>query len=131
MSKIPSNLFYTKDHEWIMEEEGGGFLIGITDHAQENLGDVTYVEMPSVGDEFENGEVFGVVESVKAASDLYMPISGKVTEINDELNDFPEKVNTDPYSDGWMIRILPKSDAKLETLLNPTQYSSEIGNTET
>ena len=131
MSKIPSNLFYTKDHEWIMEEKGGGFLIGITDHAQENLGDVTYVEMPSVGDEFENGEVFGVVESVKAASDLYMPIPGKVTEINDELNDFPEKVNTDPYSDGWMIRILPKSDVNLETLLNPTQYSSEIGNTET
>ena len=131
MSKIPSNLFYTKDHEWIVEEEGGSFLIGITDHAQENLGDVTYVEMPSVGDEFENGEVFGVVESVKAASDLYMPISGKITEINDELNDFPEKVNTDPYSDGWMIRILPKSDVKLETLLNPTQYSSEIGNTET
>ena len=129
MSKIPSNLFYTKDHEWIMQEEGGSFLIGITDHAQENLGDVTYVEMPSVGDEFENGEVFGVVESVKAASDLYMPISGKVTEINDELNDFPEKVNTDPYSDGWMIRILPKSEVNLETLLNPTQYSSEIGNT--
>ena len=131
MSKIPSNLFYTKDHEWIMQEEGGSFLIGITDHAQENLGDVTYVEMPSVGDEFENGEVFGVVESVKAASDLYMPISGKVTEINDELNDFPEKVNTDPYSDGWMIRILPKSDVNLETLLNHNQYSSEIGNTET
>ncbi|MAL85788.1 MAG: glycine cleavage system protein H [Opitutae bacterium] len=131
MSKIPSNLFYTKDHEWIVEEEGGSFLIGITDHAQENLGDVTYVEMPSVGDEFENGEVFGVVESVKAASDLYMPISGKVTEVNDELNDFPEKVNSDPYSDGWMIRILPKSNANLETLLNHTQYSSEIGNTET
>ena len=131
MSKIPSNLFYTKDHEWIVEEEGGSFLIGITDHAQENLGDVTYVEMPSVGDEFENGEVFGVVESVKAASDLYMPISGKVTEINDELNDFPEKVNTDPYSDGWMIRILPKSDVNLETLLNHNQYSSEIGNAET
>ena len=84
-----------------------------------------------MGDEFENGEVFGVVESVKAASDLYMPISGKVTEINDELNDFPEKVNTDPYSDGWMIRILPKSDVNLETLLNHNQYSSEIGNTET
>ena len=131
MSKIPSNLFYTKDHEWIVEEEGGSFLIGITDHAQENLGDVTYVEMPSVGDEFENGEVFGVVESVKAASDLYMPISGKVTKVNDELNDFPEKVNSDPYSDGWMIRILPKSNANLETLLNHTQYSSEIGNTET
>ena len=131
MSKIPSNLFYTKDHEWIVEEEGGSFLIGITDHAQENLGDVTYVEMPSVGDEFENGEVFGVVESVKAASDLYMPISGKVTEVNDELNDFPEKVNSDPYFDGWMIRILPKSNANLETLLNHTQYSSEIGNTET
>ena len=131
MSKIPSNLFYTKDHEWIVEEEGGSFLIGITDHAQENLGDVTYVEMPSVGDEFENGEVFGVVESVKAASDLYMPISGKVAEVNDGLNDFPEKVNSDPYSDGWMIRILPKSNANLETLLNHTQYSSEIGNTET
>ena len=127
---VPEDFFYSKSHEWV-SLEGDIATVGITDFAQSQLSDLTFVELPEVGISFNAGDEAAVVESVKAASDLYMPISGKVTEINDELNDFPEKVNTDPYSDGWMIRILPKSDVNLETLLNHNQYSSEIGNTET
>ena len=89
MTEIPSELFYTKEHEWIRQESDGSCLIGITNHAQESLGDVTFVEMPAVGQVFEKGAVFGVVESVKAASDLYMPLTGEVTETYEELNDSP------------------------------------------
>ena len=122
MSQVPENLRYTKDHEWIRLEDDGSCLVGITDHAQESLGDVTFVELPSPGDSFDAEAVFGVVESVKAASDLYMPVSGKILEVNESLLDQPEKVNADPYGEGWMVRIHAEDSASLAQLLGPEQY---------
>lgn len=127
MTEIPSELFYTKEHEWIKQESDGSCLIGITNHAQDSLGDVTFVEMPSVGQNFEKGSVFGVVESVKAASDLYMPLTGVVTQINEELNDSPEQVNAEPYTSGWMIRIKPSAPINSDELLDADSYALEIG----
>ena len=127
MTEIPSELFYTKEHEWIRQESDGSCVIGITNHAQDSLGDVTFVEMPAVGQVFEKGAVFGVVESVKAASDLYMPLTGEVTETNEELNDSPEQVNSDPYTGGWMIRIKPSDSINTKELLDAESYGSEIG----
>jgi glycine cleavage system H protein len=122
MSNIPENLKYTKDHEWIRHESDGTCLVGITDHAQDSLGDVTFVELPAIGESFEEGATFGVVESVKAASDLYFPLSGEITEVNDILVDSPEKVNEDPYGDGWMVRIRPADFDAFGGLLSPDQY---------
>jgi len=127
MTEIPTDLFYTKDHEWIKKESDGSCLIGITYHAQDSLGDVTFVELPSVGESFDQGSVFGVVESVKAASDLYMPISGEITAVNEELNDSPEKVNSDPYETAWMIRVTPNSSLDNAELLSSENYEKEIG----
>jgi len=127
MTEIPTDLLYTKDHEWIKKESDGSCLIGITYHAQDSLGDVTFVELPSVGETFDQGSVFGVVESVKAASDLYMPLTGEVTETNEELNDSPEQVNSDPYTGGWMIRIKPSGSINTKELLDAESYGSEIG----
>lgn len=126
MSDIPVELFYTSDHEWI-RLDGEECVVGITDHAQDSLGDVTFVELPSIGDTFDTKEVFGVVESVKAASDLYMPVSGEIIEVNEELNDSPERVNADPYKSGWMIRIRPSSLIDQSSLLSPVSYKEEIG----
>ena len=122
MSNIPENLKYTKDHEWIRHESDGTCLVGITDHAQDSLGDVTFVELPAIGESFEEGATFGVVESVKAASDLYFPLSGEITEVNEILVDSPEKVNDDPYGDGWMVRIRPTDSFESRGLLSPEQY---------
>lgn len=127
MTDIPPELFYTKDHEWIKMESDGSCLVGITNHAQDSLGDVTFVEMPSIGESFEKGLVFGVVESVKAASDLYMPVAGEVIAINEQLNDSPEQVNEEPYTDGWMIRIKPTADIQTSELLDAKSYELEIG----
>jgi len=124
MSNIPDNLFYTSDHEWV-RDEGETCVIGITDHAQDSLGDVTFVELPQVGDQFESKTVFGVVESVKAASDLYMPVAGEVVEVNEELNDSPENVNNNPYEGGWMIRIRPIQSLGSTSLLSAEDYRSE------
>jgi len=126
MSEIPDDLLYTRDHEWLKKEDGGTFVIGITHHAQESLGDVTFVELPAVGQSFECNVVFGVIESVKAASDLFMPVTGEVIEINQDLNDFPERVNEDPYEAGWMIKIKPETDSSGEELLNASAYAAEI-----
>ena len=123
---IPNELKYTSDHEWV-RMEGENCVIGITDHAQDSLGDVTFVELPDIGSRFEDKAVFGVVESVKAASDLYMPVSGEVIEVNDSLNDSPENVNSDPYGDGWMIKVRPAQADSLGTLLDAVAYSSEVG----
>ena len=123
---IPNELKYTSDHEWV-RVEGEDFVIGITDHAQDSLGDVTFVELPDIGARFEDKAVFGVVESVKAASDLYMPVTGEIIEVNNSLNDSPEKVNSDPYGDGWMIKIRPDQAESLATLLDAGAYSSEVG----
>tara|TARA_A100001037_G_C15114375_1_gene620674 strand:- start:32 stop:412 length:381 start_codon:yes stop_codon:yes gene_type:complete len=122
MSQVPENLKYTKDHEWIRLEDDGSCLVGITDHAQESLGDVTFVELPAPEDSFDAETVFGVVESVKAASDLYMPVSGKILEVNESLLDQPEKVNADSYGEGWMVRVQVEDAASLEQLLGPEEY---------
>lgn len=123
---IPNELKYTSDHEWV-KMEGSDFVIGITDHAQDSLGDVTFVELPDIGSRFEDKAVFGVVESVKAASDLYMPVTGEVIEVNNSLNDSPENVNSDPYGNGWMIKIRPDQADSIGSLLDADAYSKEIG----
>ena len=111
MSELPGDLRYTKEHEWLRQEEDGSVTIGITDHAQTALGDLVYVELPEVGQEVESGGEMAVVESVKAASDVYAPIGGTVTEINEALSDDPERINADPYGDGWIVRLQPAGDA--------------------
>jgi len=123
---IPNELKYTSDHEWV-RIEGEDFVIGITDHAQDSLGDVTFVELPDIGARFEDKAVFGVVESVKAASDLYMPVTGEIIEVNDSLNDSPENVNSDPYGNGWMIKIRRDQADSVLSLLDADAYSKEIG----
>ena len=124
MSELPGDLTYTKEHEWLRQEEDGSVTIGITDHAQTALGDLVYVELPEVGQEVENGGEMAVVESVKAASDVYAPIGGTVIKINDELSEDPEKINVDPYGDGWIVRLQPSGDAG-ETM-DPHAYQSFI-----
>ncbi|MDG1139808.1 MAG: glycine cleavage system protein GcvH [Opitutales bacterium] len=127
MSNFPEDLKYTKDHEWVRKLEDGTFLVGVTHHAQDSLGDVTFVELPSVGTSFKVNDVFGVVESVKAASDLFMPLSGSILECNEGLNDSPENVNSDPYGDGWMIKINSEESSEYEQLLDYQSYQSEVG----
>ncbi len=107
MSELPGDLEYTAEHEWLRKEEDGTVTIGITDHAQSALGDLVYVELPEIGQEVESGGEMAVVESVKAASDVYAPVSGEVVAVNDELADDPEKINADPYGDGWIVRVKP------------------------
>jgi glycine cleavage system H protein len=123
---IPQDLKYTKDHEWI-KIEGSSATIGITDFAQNELGDIVYVDISSVGQDVKQHEVFGTVEAVKTVSDLYMPISGKVTEFNKSLESAPEKVNSDPYGDGWMVKISIGNAGEVSELLSADQYKELIG----
>ena len=125
MANTPEDLSYTKDHEWVRVAAEQA-TVGITDHAQQQLGDVVYVELPRVDDKFEAGEPFGSVESVKAVSEIYMPVSGVVVNVNGALNDAPEKVNTDPYGDGWMIAIKPDNPSQLDALLTAAEYEDYI-----
>ena len=125
MANTPEDLTYTKDHEWV-RVKGEEATVGITDHAQQQLGDVVYVELPKVGDKFETSEPFGSVESVKAVSEIYMPLSGNVVEVNDALNDSPELVNEDPYGDGWMIRIKIENLSQVDALLTSIEYEDYI-----
>ncbi len=125
--EFPDGLFYTKDHEWGMEENGV-LVVGITDYAQGELGDVVYVELPQEGTILKAGEPFGVVESVKSVSDLYSPVSGEVVEINPDLEAEPETVNTSPYDRGWMIKVALSKQAELEKLLSPEQYADYVKN---
>jgi len=120
MSQLPGDLRYTEEHEWLRQEEDGNVTVGITDHAQSSLGDLVYVELPEVGQELESGGEMAVVESVKAASDVYAPVSGTVVAINDNLADDPETVNQDPYGDGWIARIDPADD-RIDTM-SPEEY---------
>ena len=122
MSELPGDLRYTNEHEWLRQEEDGTVTVGITDHAQSALGDLVYVELPEVGQDVESGGEMAVVESVKAASDVYAPISGEVVAINDDLSDDPEKINADPYGDGWIVRLQPSGDEG-ETM-SPDEYQS-------
>ena len=121
MANVPENLHYSKDHEWL-RVEGDTAVVGITDHAQDQLGDVVYVELPKPGEEFAAHESFGSVESVKDVSEIFTPVSGKVTEANDSLNDEPEKVNQDPYGEGWMIKIKMSSSGEVDSLLTAAEY---------
>jgi len=120
MSELPGDLKFTKEHEWLRQEEDGTVTIGITDHAQSALGDLVYVKLPEVGQEVEAGGEMAVVESVKAASDVYAPIAGEVVAVNEELADDPEKINGDAYGDGWIVRMRPSNDVA-ETL-TPDEY---------
>ena len=123
---FPENLRYTKDHEWI-RMEGDTAIIGITDFAQHELGDIVYVEIESVGQQLNAGEVFGTVEAVKTVSDLYLPVTGTVTEINPKLNANPELVNTDPYGEGWMVKMKVSSIADVEALMDAPAYQNLVG----
>ncbi len=121
MSNIPDGLHYSKDHEWLRVEGETG-TVGITDHAQDSLGDVVYVELPKVGDTFGAHEAFGSVESVKAVSELFLPVGGEVTEVNESLQDEPERVNTDPYGDGWRVRGRITDPSQVDGLLSAKEY---------
>ena len=121
MANVPEDLHYSKDHEWIRVEGDVG-TIGITDHAQNSLGDVVYVELPKVGESFSAHESFGSVESVKAVSEIFTPVGGEITEVNESLQDEPEKVNTDPYGEGWMIRVRMSNPGEVDSLLNAAEY---------
>ena len=123
---IPAELKYTKDHEWI-KIEGDTAIVGITDFAQSELGDIVFVDVESVDEELNVGDVFGSVEAVKTVSDLYLPISGKVIEFNEELESEPELVNTDPYGKGWIIKLKIANDADQSELLSAEQYQEVIG----
>jgi glycine cleavage system H protein len=127
MSNIPAELHYTKSHEWVKLESDGTATVGITDYAQNSLGDITYVQVPKVGANLKAGEAFGVVESVKAASDLYAPIAGTVVAVNSALQSAPEIVNRAPYAEGWMLRIKPANSADVSTLADAAAYAKIIG----
>lgn len=123
---IPNDLRYTKEHEWVHVEEGVA-VVGITDFAQSELGDIVYVELPGVGTTVSTGETFGNVESVKSVSDLYSPLAGTVADINTRLSDSPELLNTDPYAEGWLIRIEAQDLGEVEQLLTAAEYADYIG----
>lgn len=125
MSEVPTELKYLSSHEWVLVEDGVA-TVGVSDHAQELLGDLVYVELPEVGSSIAAGDSAGVIESVKAASDTYAPLSGEVIEINEELADSPEKINDDPYGDGWMYKISLEDPGEVGDLLNAEAYSSSI-----
>lgn len=127
MSNIPAELKYVASHEWLRAEADGIITVGITEHAQELLGDIVFVELPEVGANLDAEEQAGVVESVKAASDVYAPIAGEVVAINQALIDAPETANSDPYGDGWFFKIKPVDASAWDGLLNAEQYAAEIG----
>jgi glycine cleavage system H protein len=125
MSQTPNELKYASSHEWARLEEDGTVSVGISDHAQEALGDVVFVELPEVGTVLAAGDDAGVVESVKAASDIYAPVGGEVIGINEQLEDEPEMVNTDPYNDGWFFKLRPSDTNELEALLSAGDYQQQ------
>tara|TARA_B100001175_G_C19488386_1_gene631194 strand:+ start:1244 stop:1627 length:384 start_codon:yes stop_codon:yes gene_type:complete len=125
MSEIIKDLKYSNDHEWI-RLDGDHASIGITDHAQDSLGEIVFVELPKVGDVLEKSSIFGAVESTKSVSDLYTPVAGTVTEVNASVENEPELINSSPYSEGWMIKISPTNVADIETLLSSEEYKNLI-----
>jgi glycine cleavage system H protein len=127
MSNVPSDLKYAKSHEWVKLAADGTATIGITDYAQASLGDITFVQLPKPGASFKAGEPFGVVESVKAASDVYVPLTGTILEVNSSLEANPEKVNQAPYADGWMLKLKPANGADVSSLLSDADYAKLIG----
>jgi glycine cleavage system H protein len=125
MSEVPSDLRYRESHEWIRLAEDGSTVVGISDHAQAALGDMVFVELPEPGMSYEQGEACAVVESVKAASDIYAPLSGEVIEANGELEDSPELVNSSPYGDGWLFKMIPSDSSQLDGLLDAEAYAAQ------
>ncbi|MDQ7731196.1 glycine cleavage system protein GcvH [Halomonas sp. SpR1] len=125
MSNLPANLRYAESHEWVLDNQDGTVTVGITDHAQQALGDVVFVELPEVGTALSKGQEFGVIESVKAASDLYSPVVGEVIEVNDALEDAPETVNEAPYEGGWIMKVRLDSDT-LDGLLDADAYQATL-----
>lgn len=123
--KFPEELKYTKEHEWI-RVEGDVVYIGITDYAQDQLGDIVFIDVPTLDETLEAGEIFGTIEVVKTVSDLFLPISGTVIEVNDTLEDEPEQVNEDPYGKGWIIKVEPSEDADFDVLLSAEEYKEVI-----
>ena len=121
MSELPGDLRYTNEHEWLRQEEDGTVTIGITDHAQSALGDLVYVELPEIGQSVDVGGEMAVVESVKAASDVYAPIAGDVVAVSEDLSDDPEKINADPYGDGWIVRMKPSGEGET---MSPDEYQA-------
>ena len=127
MAEIPEDLFYTEEHEYLKAtDEDGVYLVGITDYAQGELGDVVFVELPSAGDSFDKMATFGTIEAVKAVSDLFSPLSGEIVETNPELDDDPSLVNSDPYGDGWMIKLRVGDPLEVQNLLTADQYRTHI-----
>ena len=128
---IPDDLYYSKEHEWLRLESDGSATIGITDHAQQELGDIVYVELPDAGSALETDEVMGSVESVKAVSEIFCPVAGSVTEVNESLEDAPEAVNADPYGDGWLIRLrLDDAASVAATMLSAADYEKHVASEE-
>jgi glycine cleavage system H protein len=125
MANIPENLRYSKDHEWV-SVNGDVVSIGITDYAQSSLGDVVYIDLPRVGDRFGTHEAFGSVESVKAVSEIFTPVAGEVVEVNDGLNDTPEKVNNDPYGDAWFIKVKMENPGEADAMLSAVEYEEYL-----
>lgn len=126
MSNVPNELKYTKTHEWVRTESDGSLTVGITDHAQELLGDMVFIELPELEANFTSGEECAVVESVKAASDVYCPVSGEVIAVNEDLVDAPETVNQDPYETGWMFRVKPEDEGEAGELMDAEAYNELI-----
>jgi glycine cleavage system H protein len=124
---FPDNLRYTKEHEWVKQEKDNIFFVGITEYAQRELGDIVYVEVETIGKSMLAGEVFGTVEAVKTVSDLFLPVSGTITELNPELANAPDLVNSDPYGKGWMIRLTVNDPAEVAKLLDAAAYESLVG----
>lgn len=125
MSETPSELRYRESHEWVRDEGDGTVVVGISDHAQESLGDMVYVELPEPGMSYDQGDACAVVESVKAASDIYAPVTGEVIEANPALEDSPERVNSEPYGDGWLIRMQVSDASQLDGLLSAEDYAKQ------
>jgi len=127
MANVPTDLLYTEEHEYLKPTAVTGvYHVGVTDYAQGELGDIVYVELPSVGAKFARGDVFGTVEAVKAVSDLYCPVSGEIVEVNSALGDDPAVVNSDPYGNGWMIKLRMTDDSELDQLLGPSEYEAHL-----
>lgn len=125
MSEVQSDLLYRESHEWVRNEGDGTVVVGISDHAQAALGDMVFIELPEVGTVFGQGDACAVVESVKAASDAYAPVSGEITEVNADLEDAPEMVNNDPYGDGWMFKIKMSDPSELDDMLSGDDYAAQ------
>jgi len=127
VSNVPDDLLFSEEHEYVRKIDDDLIEIGITDYAQGELGDIVFVSLPKVGEEFDQGQVFGTIEAVKAVSELFSPASGEVTEVNGAIDADPAVVNTDPYGDGWMVRLRLSAPSELDTLLNSEAYSQHIG----